>query len=180
MQRLGPYRRGSKGRRRFVQASRDHLIESGEILSFAQGQTAVDLHERVKPGAADQQGRNRRHTPTGILRKLPFPGKASADHLTEIAAPQTRLEIQIFGRLAVENLLQQIDRGFTEVEAPAMVIPSDANGLLGVSAHHGSEGGEVAFCQLRFMHVHFWLSLRQAIAYSVLMSGLVTLPHRAV
>src|ERR1700677_2247454 len=167
----GPCRRLSGSRRRVAQAGRNHFIESREILSFSEGQAAVDLEERVKPGAADQQGKNHRHAATGILRKCPFAGIASADHLSKVAAPQARLEIQVFRRLAVEDLLQLIYRSLAQIETLAMVIPCDANGLLGISTHHLSQGCEVAFGQIGsdghcVSLSHTWICVRQASLFS--------------
>src|SRR5277367_1014792 len=105
-----------------LQAARDHLVEGCHVFLRAQGQPAVDLHERVEPGAPDGQGRHRRHSPW-ILGQFPFTAEAPADDLAEVAAPQACLELQIFGRLAVEYLFQHIDRRFTAVQALAMFVP---------------------------------------------------------
>src|ERR1700733_2759348 len=82
--------------------------------------------------------------------QLPFTCKAAADHLAKVAAPETGLEFQIFGRLAVQDLLQHVDRGLTQVEAATVVIPGNTNGFLRVRAHHVSKGCAGAFGELRF------------------------------
>ena len=105
--------RRSVDRGQFAQASGYHFVERREVLCLAEGQTAVDLDQRIEPGAADQNGGNGGNASTGILRELPLAVKAPAHHFPEVAAPETRLELQVFGRLAVEDFLQQIDRGLT-------------------------------------------------------------------
>src|SRR5437868_8939514 len=77
-----------------AQAFRHHVVEAAQIFFLPDGEPAINLHDRKEPRSAHIHGWNRRFA-AGILGHLPATGVSPAKHFTQVAAPESRFEVEI-------------------------------------------------------------------------------------